>query len=226
MRLTTLLDSLILYIARVRLGSALIALLAGIAAMAATSGAAFAQDRTIVVELVTLCGDQPAVSVLQPTYSAGINGFVPFSQSVAVQASDQTVTFHLNPPSEDEYVIRRVYYEDAATGRRGQLATPDSDSVTVLLDLDRSSAGAVEPVTMTVTVDQCTKAKVVHVKIATTASCTGTGGEDVKVQGGVAVLIGDKSYTSNENGVIETDLPTGTYDVTASWFDAPMSYAP
>jgi len=64
----------------------------------------------------------------------------------------------------------------------------------------------------------------VKVKIATTQSCIGAAGEGFKIQEGVAVTIGGKTYTSNANGVIEAELPAGSYSVEASWKDYSLGY--
>lgn len=59
----------------------------------------------------------------------------------------------------------------------------------------------------------------VKVKIATTQSCRDDPKGGVAVQGGVTVTIGGQSFTSDANGVIEADLPPGTYPVSGSWKD-------
>jgi hypothetical protein len=67
-------------------------------------------------------------------------------------------------------------------------------------------------------------AKTIKVKIATTRACTDKAGEGFHIQEGVAVNIGGKVFTSNANGVIEAEMPAGTYSVTASWKDYPLGY--
>lgn len=64
----------------------------------------------------------------------------------------------------------------------------------------------------------------VKVKIATTQSCTDQPNTAFSVQQGVSVNIAGKIFTSNANGVIETDLPSGTYPVFANWKDYPLGY--
>jgi hypothetical protein len=66
--------------------------------------------------------------------------------------------------------------------------------------------------------------KPVKLKIATTKSCTDKVGTGFSAQEGVTVKIGDHTFTSNANGVIEATVPAGTYSVNASWFDYPLGY--
>jgi len=64
----------------------------------------------------------------------------------------------------------------------------------------------------------------IKVQIATTQSCTDSPNEAFSVQEGVSVSLGGKTFTSNANGVIEAELPAGTYPVTASWKDNVLAY--
>lgn len=63
-----------------------------------------------------------------------------------------------------------------------------------------------------------------RVKIATTTSCKDDPNGGMAVQAGVTVMIGDKEYTSNENGVIDIDLPPGNYPVLGRWKDYALGY--
>lgn len=63
-----------------------------------------------------------------------------------------------------------------------------------------------------------------RVKIATTASCSDKANEPFKVQAGVSISIGGKSYTSNDKGVIEIDLPPGKYPISAAWQDYGLGF--
>ncbi|MBK9155168.1 MAG: hypothetical protein IPM25_13280 [Chloracidobacterium sp.] len=64
----------------------------------------------------------------------------------------------------------------------------------------------------------------VRVKIATRSSCTDAPNVDVKMQSGVSVRLGDKTYVSDENGVIDIDVPPGEYPIIASWQDSVFGY--
>jgi len=66
--------------------------------------------------------------------------------------------------------------------------------------------------------------KTIKVKIATTKSCTDKAGTGFSVQHGVVVTLGRLTFTSNANGVIEANVPPGTYTVSASWKDYPLGY--
>ncbi len=65
----------------------------------------------------------------------------------------------------------------------------------------------------------------VRVKIATRTSCNDDPTGEVKLQGGVEVQIGQNTYTSNDKGVIEADVPVGSYPIFASWKDSTFGYA-
>jgi hypothetical protein len=67
-------------------------------------------------------------------------------------------------------------------------------------------------------------AKTIKVNIATTKSCTDEAAKGFSVQGGVVVRLGSLTFTSNANGVIQANVPPGTYTVSASWKDYPMGY--
>jgi hypothetical protein len=67
-------------------------------------------------------------------------------------------------------------------------------------------------------------AKTIKVKIATTKSCTDKAGTGFSAQGGVLVKLGTLTFTSNANGVIEADVPPGTYMVNAGWKDYAFAY--
>ncbi len=66
--------------------------------------------------------------------------------------------------------------------------------------------------------------KTVKVKIATTKSCTEAPNEGFSFQQGVTVSIGNKTFTSNANGVIDAELPAGRYTVNAAWKDYVLGY--
>lgn len=61
--------------------------------------------------------------------------------------------------------------------------------------------------------------KMAKVKIATTTSCSDRPNEGFSVQGGIAVQLGQNSFTSNDKGVIEADVPIGTHATNAQWKD-------
>jgi hypothetical protein len=66
--------------------------------------------------------------------------------------------------------------------------------------------------------------KKIKVKIATTKSCTDDPNEGFSAQGGVSVSIGDKTFTSDANGVIDAEIPAGNYPIYASWKDYALGY--
>lgn len=201
--------------------------LGGLAALVATTSAALAQDRTLAIDVVTVCDAQPAAPYAGLTYSANADPYIPATQTSTVGSHDQAVGFKVNPPDglDQKYVIRRIDFFDHATGRRGELAQPRRSEATAFLDLNPIEAGADPRVTITVTVNVCgDQPETARVKVLTTASCYGVIGEREVVQGGVNVRIGAQSFTSNENGLIEADIPKGQHEVVGAWFDAPMSY--
>lgn len=64
----------------------------------------------------------------------------------------------------------------------------------------------------------------VHVKIATTRSCAGRPDDTVSKAEDVSVTIGDSAYKTDINGVIEVDLPQGTYPVNGSLRDTYLGF--
>ncbi len=66
--------------------------------------------------------------------------------------------------------------------------------------------------------------KKIKIRIATTKSCSDNPNEGFSAQGGVTVSIGDKTFTSNTNGVIEAEISPGNYAVNAIWKDYALGY--
>lgn len=64
----------------------------------------------------------------------------------------------------------------------------------------------------------------IRVKIATRTSCMDDPNGEVKLQSGVTVRIGEKQYTSDEKGVIDVDIPPGSYPISGLWHDYSFGY--
>lgn len=184
---------------------------------AATVASAGAQAQTISFSINTFsaCDNSVlgnvAVQLNGETYRSNANGEAFSSQmpsdvgQVEVRAAEPGV-----PPGKVAYV---VFAEANKSGQ--QKYSADESGVA---SFSPGNGGALE-----VYMGACA-AKTIKVKIATTQACTDKAGEGFRIQEGVAVNIGGRTFTSNANGVIEADLPAGTYSVTASWKDYPLGY--
>ncbi len=185
-----------------------------IAAASVASAGAQAQTISISINTFSACDNSVlgnvAVQLNGEAYRTNANGEA-FSQmpsnvyNVEVRAAAPGV-----PPGKVAYVLF------AEAGKSGQQKySADASGVA---RFSPGNGGA-----LLVYLGAC-EAKTIKVKIATTQACTDRAGEGFHIQEGVAVNIGGKVFTSNANGVIEAELPAGTYSVTASWKDYPLGY--
>lgn len=185
--------------------------------------AASAADRYTVVRLINTCAGQPANSYVPTDLSMNGGPVQDANTSFSVTPGSNSFHFTLKPfdGSKDSWIIKEIAQVDSNTNERTVLSTPNA--ISTILNYNVAEPTLEETVLiLDVTVDTC--ARKVKLKIATTTSCTGTNGENFVVQGGVAVRIGDQTFYSNDKGVIETEVPVGVYDISASWFDAAFSY--
>ncbi len=65
----------------------------------------------------------------------------------------------------------------------------------------------------------------VRVLISTRASCNDDPKSEVRSQSGIAVRLGDKTYISDADGLIDVDLPPGTYPIYGAWQDHTLGFA-
>ncbi len=184
-----------------------------IAASGVANAGAQAQAISISINTFNACGNSVlgnvAVQLNGETYRTNANGEA-FSQmpsniySVEVRAAAPGV-----PPGKVAYIL---FSEAGQSGEQKYSA-------------DASGIARFTPANgaLLVYMGACS-AKTVKVKIATTRACTDKAGEGFNMQEGVAVNIGGKIFTSNANGVIEAEVPAGTYSVTAAWKDYPLGY--
>ena len=189
----------------------------------AIAAPARAEDRFTLVRFINTCAGQPASSYVGADLSMNGGPVQDATASFSVTPGRNSFHFTLKPFAglEDSWIIKEIAQVDSNTNERTVLATPNT--ISTVLDYAVAEPTLDELVLiLEVTADTC--ARKVKLQIATTVSCTGTNGEDFRVQGGVAVKVGNETYFSNDKGVIEVEVPTGVYDVSASWFDAAYSY--
>jgi hypothetical protein len=193
--------------------------------MAGSFSAISAQQAIVYPETVAVCngsnpvGSQTIASIFldnQTLYAGTEYLFPPGSHNLRVIA---------RPPSgqEGSWVIKSIAFN--WPGGRIENHTPNTAEANLPLNIP--SLPDASTIKIIITIDRCgapSSSGPVHVQIATTQSCTDDPNGGFAVQEGVTVSIGGKTFTSNAKGVIEADLPPGTYPVSASWKDYALGY--
>ncbi len=117
------------------------------------------------------------------------------------------------------YLIAEIRLVDD-NSKQEQRFTPNNTDATVSLNINPKLFYE-DSSTLYVRIERCqgSEEKKSHVKIITSTSCTDGPNESVTYQGDITVSLGNKTYTSDAHGIIEADLPSGNYEISALWKD-------
>ena len=181
----------------------------------------------------------PAAHAVEAAVNVTVD-FICGGQAVGYEASSVTVTIAGKPRSgslinvgselaelridtqRPDWQVKEVRYLDIAGGRGPEVFRPFSTRFTQqLIFSPRPSRSAVS--SLAIVVDTCTVpmpgSGMVRVKLVSSQSCSGAAGEALAIAPSVAVGLGRRNITTTAKGIVEFDIPAGSYPVSARFKD-------